>query len=102
MIQVMLICLEKDTRRRKVSLKTIPRFICVCLNAVSENGYQAHKNERDIPSYSSGLVFHSLPQVEKGEKEGGSGKNKVETKAPILLKEKWGEGDVKQVAKVGH
>jgi hypothetical protein len=40
--------------------------------------------------------------VEKGEKKGASGKNKVETKASILLKEKRGEGDGKQVAKVGH
>ena len=64
------------------------QFICVCLNAVRENGYQAHKNETDIPSCSSGLLFHSLTQEEMGEKKGGSGQNKVETKAPILLKEK--------------
>jgi hypothetical protein len=42
----------------------------------------------DIPSYSSGLLFPSLTQEEKGEKKGGSGKNKLDTKPPILLKEK--------------
>jgi hypothetical protein len=73
------------------------------LNAVRENGCHAHKNERDFPSHSSGLLFHSLTtQEEIGEKEGGSGENKVETKATILLKEKRGGSDGKQVAKVHH
>jgi hypothetical protein len=44
----------------------------------------------------------SLTQEEKGEKKGESDENKVETKAPILLKEKKVGADGIQVAKVGH
>jgi division protein CdvB (Snf7/Vps24/ESCRT-III family) len=34
MIQMMLICLEKDTRRSKVSLQNVPRGSCGCMQYI--------------------------------------------------------------------
>jgi hypothetical protein len=73
MIQVMLICLERDTRRSKVSLQIfLPCgcmcFICVCLIVCP------------CPHTALACFFHSFMQ-EEGEKKGESGETPVETKA---------------------